>query len=135
MLGIEVIGKRKGEMRIQPAVVRVPAFVAFADINHGPPPGSCKRIILVITTIVKRYILPSPSAPALQPTLCICALCAALSASFRRRPLWCTVIMKARQPLRGLRGIFNGLPIVRNDDEKTRGLPHAPRNAHHHRQW
>src|SRR6202023_3377647 len=60
MPGIEVIGKRKGEMRIQPAVVRVPPFVALANSNHGPPPGSCKRIILVITTIVKRYICFSP---------------------------------------------------------------------------
>src|SRR5882762_2667509 len=127
MLGIEVIGKRKGEMRIQPAVVRVPAFVAFADINHGPPPGSCKRTILVITTIVKRHIFaPHPRAPALQTTLCICALCTAPSASFRRRPLWCTVITKARLPLRGLRGIFNGLPIVRNHVGKASGLPRAP---------
>src|SRR5260370_19762826 len=89
-------------MRIQPAVVRVPAFVAFADINHGPPPGSCKTIILVITTIVKRYsyaslLSPPPSArPGLQPTLCLCELCTAPLASFRRRLLWCTVITKAR---------------------------------------
>src|SRR6267378_2835629 len=71
MPGIEVIGKRKGEMRIQPAVVRVPAFVALAYVNHSPPPGSCERIILVITTIVKRYICspprsPSPAPPALN---------------------------------------------------------------------
>src|SRR5712664_4205447 len=138
MLRIEVIGKRKREMRIQPAVVRVPAFFAFADIDHGPPPGSCKRIILVITTIVKRYMYasllsPPPSArPGLQPTLCLCELCTAPSASFRRRPLlvYSDNESAAPQP----RGFFNGLPIVRNDDEKARGLCHAPRNAHHHRQ-
>jgi hypothetical protein len=37
-------------------VVRVPPLAAFADVNHGPPPGSYRRIILVITTIVKRRI-------------------------------------------------------------------------------
>jgi len=38
------------------------------------------------------------------------------------------VITKARLPLRGLRGIFNGLPIVRNHDEKAEGSP-APRET------
>src|SRR5260370_25601992 len=50
-------------MPIQPAVVRVPVLVAFADVNHGPPPGSCKRTILVITTNVKRYMCRPPPAP------------------------------------------------------------------------
>jgi len=128
MLGIEVIGKRKGEMRIQPAVVRVRAFVAFADINHGPPPGSCKHIILVITTIVKRYILPlAPAPPPFDQPFAFVRF-APPFASFRRRPLWCTVITKARLPLRGLRGIFNGLPIVRNNDEKPEGSP-TPRET------
>src|SRR5216683_2804248 len=101
MLRIEVIGKRKREMRIQPAVVRAPAFITLANFNHGPPPGSCKPIILVITTIVKRYIYASLLSrrlprPGLLPTLCFCELCTAPSASFRRRLLWCTVITKAR---------------------------------------
>jgi hypothetical protein len=37
-------------------VVEMAAFLAFADIDHGPPPRFDKDIILVITTIVKRHI-------------------------------------------------------------------------------
>jgi hypothetical protein len=38
MLGIKVISERKREVRIQPAVVGVAAFVAFANVDHNWPP-------------------------------------------------------------------------------------------------
>ena len=34
VLGIEIIGERKREVGVQPAVVGVPAFVALANGNH-----------------------------------------------------------------------------------------------------
>jgi hypothetical protein len=56
VLRIEVIGERKRKMRIEPAVVYVAALLALSNVDHGPPPGFDKGIILVITTIVKRHI-------------------------------------------------------------------------------
>src|SRR5260370_18163294 len=40
VLRVVVIGKGKGEMGVQPAVIGVTAFVALANVDHGPPPGS-----------------------------------------------------------------------------------------------
>jgi hypothetical protein len=37
-------------------VVEMAAFLAFADIDHGPPPWFDRHIIFVITTIIKRRI-------------------------------------------------------------------------------
>src|SRR5260370_7026963 len=121
-------------MRIQPAVVRVAAFLALADVHHGPPPGCCKGIILVITTIVKRYMRTPRSASALHQLLELARFVPPVRPVSGGAPFWCTVITIAPQAPRGLRGFFNGLSTVRNDDEKARGLPHAPRNADHHRQ-
>src|SRR5437773_9145119 len=121
-------------MLVQPAVVRVTAFLALADVHHGPPPGSSKPIILVVTTIVKRCICDPLSCPRLTAALpstrellhfCTACLAGFGAASFRRHPLWCTVIAQARQALRGLRGFFNGFPIVHNHDENARALHRA----------
>src|SRR5580700_8965814 len=62
MLGIVIVGKRKREIRIQPAVVRMAAVLAFADVYHGCTSRFNASIISVITTIVKRHSLP-PAPP------------------------------------------------------------------------
>src|SRR5215472_10517813 len=59
MFRVVVIGKRKGEMRVQPAVVGVAALVALENADHDWPPWYALltlMIVLVITTIVKRCI-------------------------------------------------------------------------------
>src|ERR1700687_3677978 len=40
MLWVIVIGKGKGEMSVQPAVVGVAALVAFANVDHDAPFGN-----------------------------------------------------------------------------------------------
>src|SRR5271170_1681221 len=65
VLGIEIIGERKGEMGIQPAVVGASAVAALTNGNHVVPPRlrkSNEKMILVITTIVKRCIQRGPPA-------------------------------------------------------------------------
>src|SRR5580704_1712021 len=63
MLGVVIVGKRKREISIQPAVVPMAAVLAFADVYHWSTSRFDTKIILVITTIVKRHILP----PRLRP--------------------------------------------------------------------
>jgi hypothetical protein len=86
VLGIVVIGERKRETGVEPAVIGVAAFVALTDLDHDvlfrkPPQARLRAargfkpqaeacgtgiIILVITTIVKRHI--SPRRPSPSPT-------------------------------------------------------------------
>ncbi len=74
VLGIEVIGEGKSEMRIQPAVVGVAAFFALENVNHCPPPGFfrlyntryndyCQEVYL------RAFLLASSFDPAPVPTL------------------------------------------------------------------
>src|SRR6267143_6990781 len=104
MLRIKVIGKRKREMRIQPAVVGVPAFPALANVHHGPPLGFCNGIILVITTIVKRYI----DFP-------------------RRRPCPSTNSLYLRHLHRSVGQFPAAPPLVYSDKESAATAPRRPR--------
>src|SRR5260370_25458772 len=113
-------------MRIQPAVVRVPAFLAFADIHHGPPPGCCKGIILVITTIVKRYMRTPRSASALHQLPEFARFVPPVRPVSGGAPFSCTVITIAPQAPRRLRGFFRRLSTVANDHDKPRRLHHPP---------
>src|SRR4249920_2135325 len=67
MLGVVIVGKRKCEIGIEPAVVEMAAFLTFADIDHWSTSRFDSNTILVITTIVKRLFnagrLPSESVP------------------------------------------------------------------------
>ena len=57
---------------IQPAVICMAALMALSNVDHGPPPGFMKSIILVITTIVKRYIVLPRGLPSFQFPSCNC---------------------------------------------------------------
>jgi hypothetical protein len=63
MLGVVIVGKRKREIGIEPAVVEMAALLAFADIDHWSTSRFDRGIILVITTIVKRLFCVAPGRP------------------------------------------------------------------------
>src|SRR5882724_13098958 len=70
VLRIKILRERKRKPRIQPSMIRVPAFVALSNRNHfrssqGHSPIHI-RIIVVITTIVKRSV-SAPLTPFPSP--------------------------------------------------------------------
>src|ERR1700692_503177 len=139
MLRIEIIGERKREVRIQPAVVGTPAIVALANGNHQPPPRSLKSnapTILVITTIVKRYIkVPCRGPLSLPIPLDSVTYFRLFARPFTTVSLWCTVDRKRGFRLARPQGSAYGLLYhLRAANEKARGFFRGARDTHCHRQ-
>src|SRR5438876_398424 len=129
MLRVKILRKRKRKPRIQPSMIRVPAFVALSNRNHFRVlPGSLPIhgcIIVVITTIVKRSVSP-PLTPFPSPLYVLSLFLTCTSLSSLCSPFWC----KVKDGLR----LIHGFRHFHRRIEKDRRYRRSPRNHLHHRQ-